>query len=187
MSWSYFKGPLIYKGVEYGAKAPEYEKFHDLPRRVNVPLTLAVGGIHQPKDRVERDGWKKVDGWPMSLSGASYAKFIGDSLGEWSIAKNCYVATNSGWFSCRTACYLAAGRPAVVQDTKWSRFIPSGDGLIAFDTMEQCIDGLKRVAGDPVKHRAAAYEIAREHLAHDRVLPPMIDAIYALERDSHAG
>jgi hypothetical protein len=182
MSWSYWKGKLLYKGVEYGAKAPEYDKFHDLPRRVNVPLTLAVAGHHKPTEQIVRDGWKLVEGWAKTQKTDDYMQFIADSLGEWSVAKNCYVATNSGWFSCRTACYLAAGRPAVVQDTKWSKFVPSGAGVVAFDTMQQSIDALTRVASDAAKHRAAAYEVAREYLAHDRVLPPMIDAIFASER-----
>ena len=63
MSWSYWKGKLVYKGVEYGAKAPEYEKFHDLPRRVNLPLTLAVAGHHKPTEQILRDGWNLVEGW----------------------------------------------------------------------------------------------------------------------------
>jgi len=177
MSWSYFKGVLVHKGIEYGAKASEYQKFHDLPRRVNVPLTLAVGGVHQPAEQIKQDGWKLVDARALTTTAENYLRFIGDSTGEWSIAKNVYVATNSGWFSCRTACYLAAGRPAVVQDTKWSRYVPSGAGLIAFDTMEQAIAGLEAVARDPIKHRLAAYEVAREYLAPDRVLPGMIEAI----------
>ncbi|MGH7178009.1 MAG: glycosyltransferase family 1 protein, partial [Tepidisphaeraceae bacterium] len=178
MSWSYFKGPLTYRGVEYGAKAPEYDKFHDLPRRTSVPLTLAVAGHHKDDGVIRGDGWNLVDGWPLTLTAQDYERFISDSAGEWSIAKNVYVATNSGWFSCRTACYLAAGRPAVVQDTKWSRYIPSGDGLVAFDTIEQAVDGLNRVAAEPRKHRAGAYEVAREHLSHDRVLPRMLDDIF---------
>lgn len=183
MSWSYWKGKLVYKGVEYGAKAPEYDKFHDLPKRTNVPLTIAVAGHHKPTQQILDDGWNMVEGWPLTLTAESYVKFIADSLGEWSVAKNCYVATNSGWFSCRTACYLAGGRPAVVQDTKWSRFVPSGLGVIAFDTMEQCVDALNRVARDLDRHRAAAYDVAREYLAADRVLPPMIEAIYAESRE----
>jgi hypothetical protein len=184
MSWTYFKGKLMYKGVEYGAKVPEYDKFHDLPKRVNAPLTLAVAGQHKDKNVIIKDGWNFVEGWPLTLTSTSYQKFIADSLGEWSVAKNCYVATNSGWFSCRTACYLAAGRPAVVQDTAWSRYVPSGDGLVAFETMEEAIAALTRVASDAAKHRRAAYEIAREYVADDRVLPPMIDAIFARSRDA---
>ena len=103
--------------------------------------------------------------------------FIAASFGEWSIAKNVYVATNSGWFSCRTACYLAAGKPAVVQETGWSKFVPSGRGVIAFSRMSETIDALDRVLNDPVKWRADAYEIAREYVAPDRILPPMIEAI----------
>jgi hypothetical protein len=95
------------------------------------------------------------------------------------VAKNIYVALRSGWFSCRTACYLAAGRPAVVQETGWSKFIPGGRGLFTFSTIEEAAAGLNAVSADPAAHRAAAHEIAREYLAPDRVLPPMIDAIFA--------
>ncbi|HWP39982.1 MAG TPA: glycosyltransferase, partial [Tepidisphaeraceae bacterium] len=178
MSWSYFGGPLVYKGVEYGAKAPEYEKFHDLPKHVKVPLVLAVGGYHQDAERIKADGWRWVDARPMSLTPHSYARFIQQSLAEWSIAKNVYVATRSGWFSCRTACYLAAGRPAVVQETGWSRFIPSGEGVIAFETKQQAADAIHEVVAHPEKHRAAAYEIAREYLTPQRVLTKMIDQIF---------
>ena len=184
MTWSYWKGKLVYKGVEYDAKASEFQRFHDLPRRTPVPLTIAVAGHHKPTEQLTRDGWHVVEGWQKTQRTDDYINFIHDSAGEWSIAKNCYVATRSGWFSCRTACYLAAGRPAVVQDTGWSHYVPSGAGLFAFDTMAQCTDALARVAGDPERHRSAAYDVAREFLAHDRVLPPMIEAICATDHVS---
>jgi hypothetical protein len=98
------------------------------------------------------------------------------------VAKNVYVAPRTGWFSCRTACYLAAGRPAVVQETGWSKYVPAGEGVLAFQTLDECLDGLDQVAADPLRHRAAAFEIAREYLAADRVLPPMIETIFAKER-----
>jgi hypothetical protein len=177
MSWNYFGGKLLYKGVEYDAKVSEYEKFHDLPKHTNVPLMLAVGGHHQEPEKIKADGWQWADARALTMTPQEYLKFIDDSAGEWSIAKNVYVATRSGWFSCRTACYLAAGRPAVVQDTRWSKFIPSGCGVIAFSTIQEAIDALERVASDPGKSRRDAYEIAREYLAPDRVLPQMIDAI----------
>ena len=118
------------------------------------------------------------DAHEVTLTPASYQEFIAGSVGEWSVAKNVYVATHSGWFSCRTACYLAAGRPAVVQETGWSRFVPGGKGVIPFSTMEEAIEGVDAVAADPVGHRAAAYDVAREYLAPDRVLPGMIESIY---------
>lgn len=182
MSWSYFKGPLVYRGVSYDQKAAEFAKFHDLPRRTSVPLALAIGGHKAPSDQMKQNGWRLINALDASLTVDNYVQFIADSAGEWSIAKNVFVGTRSGWFSCRTACYLAAGRPAVVQDTAWSKFIPSGEGVIAFSTMEEAIDGLNRVAAEPVRHRRAAYEIAREYLAPDKVLPPMIEAIFATAR-----
>lgn len=176
MSWNYY-GKLVYKGVQYDAKVPEYEKFRDLPRRSDVPLALAVGGQKAPVEQIKGDGWQLIDGYTATLTPQSYLEFIAGSAGEWSIAKNVYVATRSGWFSCRTACYLAAGRPAVVQETGWSRFVPSGRGVIAFETMDQAVEALREVSGNWKAHSAAAYEIAREHLASDRVLPRMLDEI----------
>ncbi len=177
MTWAYLAGKLIHKGIEYGTKVPEYDKFHDLPRRVNVPLTLAVGGEKTPMDRISADGWQTIGAHQATLTPKSYQQFIADSAGEWSVAKNVYTSTRSGWFSCRTACYMAAGRPAVVQETGWSKFIPSGKGVIAFSTMDEAIAGLVEVARDPALHRAAAYDIAREYLAPDKILPGMIEAI----------
>jgi hypothetical protein len=178
MSWSYLGGKLILDGVEYGGKVPEYDKFHDLPKRIDVPLTLAVGGYHQDPAKIKAAGWRWLDARPMSLTPQSYAKFIEQSLAEWSIAKNCYVGTRSGWFSCRTACYLAAARPAVVQDTGWSKFIPAGRGVLAFDTMQQAIDGIHEVIAHPEKHRDAAYEVAREYLSPGKVLTPMLERMF---------
>lgn len=182
MTWDYFRGKLIYKGVHYETKVPEYEKFHDLPKRVDVPLALAIGGHKTPYERVRADGWGTIDAHAATLTPQNYQNLIANSAGEWSVAKNVYVATRSGWFSCRTACYLAAGRPAVVQETGWSKFVPSGAGLFAFSTMQEAIDVLKQISGDPAKYRWAAYDVAREYLAPDKVLPPMIEAIYSPKR-----
>jgi hypothetical protein len=173
MTWDWFRGKLIYNGVEYGSKGVEFEKFHDLPLRVKMPLALAIGGFKAPVPQLQRDNWRIIDAHTATLTPASYQHLIQTSAGEWSVAKNVYVALRTGWFSCRTACYLAAGRPAVVQDTAWSKFIPSGKGVIGFETMDEAIAGLSAIAADP-----AAYEIAREYLAPDRVLPGMIESIY---------
>ena len=177
MTWDYFGGKLIHNGIQYGTKVEEYEKFRDLPIRTETPLLLAVGGEKGPWEMLASDGWRAISAHGATLTPASYQQFIKDSAGEWSVAKNVYVATRSGWFSCRTACYLAAGRPCVVEETGWSKFIPSGNGLFAFSTMAETIDALNSIAADPVRHRAAAYEIAREYFAPDKVLPAMIDAI----------
>ncbi len=156
----------------------EFEKFHDLPKLVKIPLELAVNGVKAPLGQLANWGWRVVDAQETTLTPRSYQEFIARSAGEWSVAKNVYVATRSGWFSCRTACYLAAGRPAVVQETGWSRFVPGGRGVIPFSTMDEAVAGIEAVAADPDGQRKAAYGIAREYLAPDRVLPAMIDSIY---------
>lgn len=179
MTWNWFAGKLEYKGVEYEQKVREFEKFRDLPRRTVVPLALCVGGHKTPFEQIRRDGWRVIDARQATLTPQSYFGFIADSLGEWSVAKNVYTATRSGWFSCRTACYLAAGRPAVVQDTGWSRFIPGGRGVIGFETMDETVAALEEVYANWAAHSAAAYDIAREYLAPDRVLPKMIADIFA--------
>ncbi|HMO25520.1 MAG TPA: hypothetical protein PKB10_04560, partial [Tepidisphaeraceae bacterium] len=155
-----------------------YAKFHDLPKRVQVPMSLAVGGHKHPADQIRADGWNLIDAAPLTRTPDSYMRFIADSRGEWSVAKNVFVAMRTGWFSCRTACYLAAGRPAVVQETGWSRYVPAGNGVLSFSTMDEAISGIERVEHDYAAHRQSAYEIAREYLAPDRVLPQMLDTIF---------
>jgi len=182
MTLGYFKGIVSYQGKAYDSKVPEYMKFRHLRQKTNVPIKLGITGDKVPAEEITGLGWDTIDAQQATITTPGYMKLISDSAGEWSIAKNVYVATNSGWFSCRTACYLAAGRPAVVQDTAWSKFIPSGNGVIAFSTMEEAVAGVEEVHANAKKHQAAAYDIAREYLAPDKVLPPMIEAIYATPR-----
>ncbi len=180
MGWDYFPGPLVYKGVEYHGKPAEYARFHDLPKRAkDIPLMLAVGGHATPVEDVRRDGWELVDGRQATLTPQSYQDFIAHSAGEWSIAKNVFVGMKTGWFSCRTCCYLASGRPAVVQDTGWSKYVPSGNGVIAFTTPEEAIAGLREVRAHYDRHCQAAYDVAEQYLSPKAVLAPMLDAIIA--------
>lgn len=179
LTWDWFKGKLTHGGMEYFSKMAEFEKYWDLPRRVKTPLSIALNGLKAPVKKIAEEGWRIQDAHESTLTPAKYQRFIATSAGEWSVAKNVYVATHSGWFSCRTSCYLAGARPAVVQDTGWSRFIPAGRGVIAFNNMEEAVAGIETVASDPDLHRAAAYDLAREYFAPDRVLPEMIESIFA--------
>ena len=115
------------------------------------------------------------EGYDVSRDPWIYRQYLADSAGEWSVAKNAYVAGRTGWFSCRTACYLALGVPAVVQDTGFSKFIPSGKGLIAFDTMDQAAAGIESLLSDPQGHADAAVEIAREYFDSGKVLRRLIE------------
>lgn len=175
MTWNAFKGPLLYKGVEYKSKGGEFERFINLPRQVEIPFMVAVGGINAPLQRLVEHGWNVIDGPTATLTAEQYQSFIKDSRGELSTAKHVYVALKTGWFSCRTACYLAAGRPAVVQDTGFSKIIPCGEGLFSFDTMDEAAGALEQVEADYTHHSQAARELATEYFEASKVLSRFIN------------
>jgi hypothetical protein len=179
MTWNAFKGKLIYKGVEYGSKGAEFEKLMDLPRHVRSRLNVAVGGVSAPLERLASSGWQVTDGPEATVTPSRYQEFIRDSRGEISTAKNVYVALRTGWFSCRSACYLAAGRPVVVQDTGFRSIIPCGAGVLAFGTPDEAIAALQLAEADYEGQSAAALEVAREHFDCERVLGKMIQDIEA--------
>jgi glycosyltransferase involved in cell wall biosynthesis len=116
-----------------------------------------------------------VDPYPISRDPWVYRHYLSTSLGEWSVAKHAYVASRSGWFSCRSACYLALGVPVVVQDTGFGCAIPIGRGVLPFGTMEEAVDAIERLVADPAGHAEAALAIAREYFDSDRVLSRLID------------
>jgi hypothetical protein len=170
-----FKG-LRYEGTTYGDKRTEFEKFIDLPSRTEACFTLAVGR-HSGLERIQKKGWQVTPAPAVSATPERYQQFIAESYGEWSIAKNIYAAPRTGWFSTRTCCYLAAGRPAILQDTTWSRFIPSGEGLIAFNTLDQAVSALDNVMSNYERHQQAACDIAREYFSPNAVLKPALEHI----------
>jgi hypothetical protein len=203
MSWNAFKGPLVYQGVEYKSKGAEFAKILSLPGRTQVPLRLAVGGITSPVkwfarhgwdtanralsnvaqrvkfQQLKWHGWQVVDGPSHTMTPEQYQSFIAGSRGEVSTAKHVYVALRTGWFSCRSACYLAAGRPAVVQDTGFSHVLPCGEGLLSFDTQADAAAALDQVQADYVRHREAARALAADHFDSGRVLQQFVDDAFA--------
>jgi len=178
MTWNAFRGPLVYGGREYGSKGVEFAKIMSLPRRTSHPLKVALGG-KAPVQELLQEGWVAVDGPKVTLTPESYRSFITASRGEVSTAKNVYVAMRTGWFSCRTACYLAAGRPAVVQDTGFSKTVPVGKGLLAFDTLDEASAGLDAIEGDYRSQAEAARELAADQFGSDKVLTRLLDDIFA--------
>ena len=174
MTWNAFKGKLLYEGVEYRSKGSEFEKIIDLPRHVQMPLHVAVGGVSAPLERLAQHGWSVIDGPKATVTPERYQKFIAASRGELSTAKHVYVAMRSGWFSCRSACYLAAGRPVVVQDTGFSSAIPAADGLLPFTTVDEAAEALCRVEDDYENHAAGAHKVAAEHFDSDKVLRQLL-------------
>jgi hypothetical protein len=176
MMWKNYGKPIVHEGVSYGAKEMEFERIEDLPRRVNVPLEVAVNG-GGPIERWRGLGWSAENAHGKSHSMSAYRSYVQGSRGEFSVAKNVYVATRSGWFSCRTVCYLAAGRPAVVQDTGFTDYVPTGEGLFAFDDIEQAAEAINAIERDYPRHQQAARALAEREFASDIILNDMLNQI----------
>jgi hypothetical protein len=155
-----------------GNKDQQFLRVLDLPARVGDRFRLAVNGPH---DLLRAHGWHTVDGIAASRDTASYRQFVQESYAEFSVAKHTYVSTRSGWFSDRTECYLSAGRPALVQDTGWTAHLPHGEGLLAFSTVGEAEEGLKRIDADYERHAEAARAVAREHFDAAVVLPRLLE------------
>jgi hypothetical protein len=155
-----------------GNKDREFVRFIDLPSRTPVPIELAVNG---PQRLLREHGWSTVDAMGVSRALDDYRDFIQRSKAEFGVAKHTYVATRSGWFSDRTECYLASGRPALVQDTGWTDHVPHGEGLLAFSSEEEALAGIDRINSAYPVHARRALEIARDHFDAARVLPSLLD------------
>jgi hypothetical protein len=177
LSWDNYQGPIEHEGMTYGSKEMEFRRVEDLPSRTLASLEVAAGGVRPPCERWRSLGWSVVDSTAISETAESYRDYILGSRGEFSVAKNVYVATRSGWFSCRSVCYLAAARPVVVQDTGFSDLIPTGHGLLAFSTPEEAASEIAAVEADYPAHRNAARELARTHFDAHLVLSEMLNRI----------
>jgi hypothetical protein len=177
MTWDNFRQAIEHDGQTYGTKEREFGKIEMLPRRVHAPLEVAVGGSSPPSKQWESRGWSVRDSHDVSRTAAEYRSYIQQSRGEFSVAKNVYVATRSGWFSCRSVCYLAAGRPVVVQDTGFSEVISTGEGIFAFTDLEGAASAIDAVEADYSRHQRAAREAARRYFSHEVVLTDLLERI----------
>jgi glycosyltransferase involved in cell wall biosynthesis len=118
-----------------------------------------------------------VDPRPVSAEIDDYRDFIAASRGEFTVAKDIYVRTASGWFSDRAVCYLASGRPVITMGTGFERLYPVGEGLLAFANRQQAIAAVDAIDADYDRHSRAARELAREHFGGDRVVRALLDAV----------
>ena len=182
MNWS--AAPDVdYDGRRWGQKNIEFMKIISLPRRVpEVALSVAVGqtvGRPFPANEATEQGWQVLDAQDAAADWIKYQQFIRESAGEFSVAKNTYVKANTGWFSCRSACYLAAGRPVVAQDTGWTHHLPHDQGLLSFSDVDQAADAIHRVIAEPQRHARQARQIAEEFFDSRRVLTDLLQAAEA--------
>ncbi|HEX5725692.1 MAG TPA: glycosyltransferase, partial [Longimicrobiaceae bacterium] len=172
-------------GESWGQKDVEFLRFAGLPRRVpGLPLAVAVGqtggaGEPFPASMAESLGWRVLDPDACAPDPPRYRDFIQGSRGELSVAKETYVKAGTGWFSGRSASYLASGRPVVTQETGWSRHVPAGEGLFAFRTEDEAAAALEAVAAEPARHARAARRIAEEHFDSGLVLRRLLAGVGA--------
>jgi hypothetical protein len=168
-----------------GNKDTEFAIVADLPGQVDIPLELAINAPDDVLKDLARRGWRLRPAFEVSSEIGSYRRYLQGATGELSVAKSTYVHNASGWFSDRTECFLAAGRPAVVQDTGWSEHLPTGRGLFGFRTTDGARAGIESLLAHPDAHRQAAAELAREHFADDVVLPALLTQATAASAGSH--
>lgn len=197
MSWTSYQ-PLTYQGRTYGQKDVEFRRFLGLPDLVSpTVLEVALGRTQHvewqadddgrsaapeatprsPRDLLARAGWRVVDAADVCHDLDAYRRYIESSKAEWSVAKHGYVGGRSGWFSCRSACYLAAGRPVVVQDTGFGVALPVGEGILPFHTPGEAAAAIREVERDYVRHGKAARALAEEYFDSDNVLARLIDEV----------
>ena len=165
---------VTYQGRVYGHKNREFERFIDLPQRTAQPFVLAVGGS-APRERLRRHGWQLVAPLAKTRTIEAYQQFIGRSRADFGIAKHAYVASRCGWFSDRSTCYLAAGRPVLHQDTGFGHWLPTGEGVLPFSDTDSVLEALGCLDADYLRHARAAREIAEEHFEAAAVVGQMLD------------
>ncbi|MGE3509187.1 MAG: glycosyltransferase family 1 protein [Vicinamibacterales bacterium] len=159
-----------------GNKDQEFLAYLDLPSRTSQSFELAING---PQALLRDHGWGTVPAMEYSRTPGRYRDFIHHSRAEFGVAKRTYVANRSGWFSDRTECYLASGRPALVQDTGWAAHLPAGEGLLAFSTPDEALAGIDRINSDYARHARRASELAVEHFEAGRVLSRLLAEVTA--------
>ena len=173
-------GSIEHEGVFYGQKAHSLRQLIDLPGRTSEHLLLALA-IHADEtpdlEALDAHHWHLVDPADVTATPAAYHDFVQGSKAELGIAKSGYVASRCGWFSDRSACYLASGRPVVAQDTGFGRHLPTGEGLLSFSTTAEAAAALDEIGRNYDRHRRAARALAEEHFDSDRVLTGLLERL----------
>ncbi|MEO5579104.1 MAG: hypothetical protein ABIR58_00485 [Gemmatimonadaceae bacterium] len=163
MNWQSHE-PVLFDGTTYGQKDVEFEKFAGLPSLTSAQVELALAGAAAPVTRLRELGWSVRDAHEVTKTFDSYRTYIQKSRGEFSICKHVFAAANTGWFSDRSAAYLASGRPVVMEETGFSSHLPCGEGLFAFRTVEEAASSIGEIMSDYPRHSTAAHAIASEYL-----------------------
>jgi hypothetical protein len=179
-SWRGAYGPVDFGGKTYGLRVHEFRKLASLPKSTGEAFEIALD-IHpaDAADRtlLEKNGWTLLEPSMVSDDVWRYRSFIRNSTAEFMVAKSMYVQTQSGWFSDRSSCYLAAGKPVLAQDTGLKRLYPVGQGLLTFSTLEEAIRGVGEIMRNYAAHARAARAIAEEYFDSKKVLRSLLEKV----------
>jgi hypothetical protein len=180
-------GSIEHGGIHYGQRAHSLRELIELPRLADSRFELALG-IHPDEtadlDALSANGWHLLDPYEVAGDPTEYAEFVRGSKAELAIAKSGYVASRGGWFSDRSACYLASGRPVVAQETGFSELLPTGEGLLAFTSAAEAAEAIAAVEDDPPGHATAARDLAEQHLDARKVLSRLLERLGTGRRES---
>ena len=158
----------VYSRTQY-IRATVTASYHDGPWSAQLALSGPA-----PREEIARHGWQLVDAAERSSTMERYRDYVAGSRAEWSIAKEAYVASRSGWFSCRSACYLAMGKPVVVEDTGFSRIYPQREGIFGFRSIEEAAAGIDAIEGDYRRQCEAARATAERFFRAETVLEKLL-------------
>ncbi|HXT12880.1 MAG TPA: glycosyltransferase family 1 protein [Candidatus Angelobacter sp.] len=170
--WQGFRD-ATHNGVSYGQRDQEFPAYFDLPRATSQRFRVAQMGTKP--DLLTQYGWEVVPGELVSRTPNSYREFIQNSRAEFSVPKNGYVKMRGGWFSDRSVCYLASGRPVLIEDTGLEMF-PTAEGLVTFTDLPGAIAGVERINADYERHCQYARALAENIFSTERILPPFLRA-----------
>jgi hypothetical protein len=175
-NWRQDQRPVQLNGeVYHWSKHFEFLKFLDLPRRSRETFELALSSYNDADERLLREcGWRVRPALSFSFDLDGYRRYITHSRGEFTVAKDQNVRLRTGWFSDRSATYLAAGRPVITQETGFSAILPTGEGLFGFATLDDITGALEQISSHYERHRKAALELARDYFSHEAVLRPLL-------------
>lgn len=168
-----------YNGQTYASsKGVEWMKLLELPRHTGWTLEMAMASMPIETEKLfESHGWRLTDATRASISTQAYRTFIQSRAGELTVAKQIYAGLPSGWFSDRSAAFLASGRPVITQSSGFEHWLPTGNGLFSFSTFEQAVEALETIASDPIRHSDAACDLARSYFDSKTVLTHLLDQL----------
>jgi hypothetical protein len=181
-SWRGPYDPIEYGGHSLGLRAHEFRKFAALPCLVDAHFKFALDidpADQRDVDLMLKNGWHLKNPTAVASSPSAYREFVQSSGAEIAIAKNIYVATSSGWFGDRSACFLSTGRPVLCQDTGFRSSLPTGDGLVAFDTIDEAVEGARSILANWSHHSKEARAMAEGLFDAKMVLGELLETLGA--------